>query len=120
MNLDVADFAGRLRDARWERELARELRARPEAERFEFLRALLDVQHAVALDLARKCLSERRSFESLLEQGLREADASSIRDWLECVTPKLGPRRVAAFLKKFAPVYPDGVRHAEYWLPGVS
>jgi len=120
MTLDAKNYVGRARDPKWERDLARELRLLPEAERFQFVKDLLDVQFAVALDLARKCLSEKESLESLLEFGLQQADVSTIQDWLKCVLPRLGARRLVRCLHRHLNDYPQAVESARYWLPGLQ
>jgi hypothetical protein len=119
MTLDAKNYVGRARDPVWERDLARELRLLPEAERLRFVKDLLDVHLVVALDLARKCLSKKESLESLLELGLQEADPSAIRDWLKCVLPGLGARRLVRCLYRHLEDYPEAVESARYWLPGL-
>ncbi|HWE39214.1 MAG TPA: hypothetical protein VG406_21875 [Isosphaeraceae bacterium] len=117
MTLKASEFAGLRRDPRWENALARDLRTLSESERFRFLDELLSVQPTVALGLARRCLSQKASFEAILERGLGEADASSIRDWLACVTPHLGMRRVIRRLRELLPGHRAMVKAAAYWLP---
>ena len=116
MNLSAEEYAGRTCHPDWERELARILRTIPEPDRLDFLGEFLSVNYPLALLLARRCLSERKSFEILLEGGLNEADASGIRYWLECVVPHLGIRRVVRHLLRRAATNPEGVRKARYWL----
>ncbi len=120
MTLSAQDFKNRSRDPQWERELAQELRQIPEQERLKFLLELLSVNQVVALDLARKSLSERNSFETLLENGLQSADASTIRYWLESVVPGLGFPRVVRQLRRHSQSYPAGVKKARYWLTSFS
>jgi hypothetical protein len=73
----------------------------------------------VALELARKCLSETKSFEVLLELGLQTANASSIQDWLKCVLHPLGARRLVHDLARRLSDYPKAVASARYWLSGL-
>ncbi|MFI5454991.1 MAG: hypothetical protein ACHRXM_06025 [Isosphaerales bacterium] len=119
MTLDAKNYVGRVRDPKWERDLARELRLLPEAMRLQFVKDLLDVHLVVALDLARKCLSQRESLESLLEFGLQEANPSTMQDWLKCVLPGLGARRLVRCLHGHLNDYPQAVESARYWLPGL-
>jgi hypothetical protein len=70
MTLSAEEFKDRSRHPHWERELAQKLRQIPEQERLKFLLEFLSVNQVVVLDLARRCLSERKSFETLLENGL--------------------------------------------------
>ncbi len=120
MNFSAKDFGKRARQAGWERELAKDLRRLSEAERLSFLLDLLSENSSLALDLARKCLTDRKSFEIILERGLQDADASSIRYWLGCVIPPLGFPRVVRHLGRLASTYPIGVRKASYGLPTFS
>lgn len=117
MKPQARDYEGRTRNPVWERDLARQLRTLSEAERRAFFGEFLSVNQAVALDLARKCLMEKRSLEDLLARGLAEADASSMREWLECVMPRLGLRHVVRYLMQQRPANPSGVEKAVYWLP---
>jgi hypothetical protein len=119
ITLSAENYAGRTRNPEWERALARELRSHPEADRLRFITDLLDVHQVVALELSRKCLEEKKSFEALLELGLRKGDASSIQDWLKCVLPHLGARHVVQYLCSRRGKYPQGVEQARYWLPGL-
>lgn len=116
MELSARDYAGRMRDPRWERRLALDLRGLSEGERLDFCLEFSGSNPIVALDLARRCLGDRESFEAILRRGLREADASSIRYWLEAVVPALGLRRLARLLEQAAPTDPEAVRKARYWL----
>lgn len=113
----VEDYRDRRRDPAWERQLVRALRQETEAFRLQFIGDLLDARVPLALVFAQKCLAERRSFEALLHRGLREADASSIRFWLECVVPRLGFRRAVRLLNESGPDERAGVEKARYWLP---
>ena len=99
------------------RELAASLRTRPEGERFEFIQCLLPRHPVLALQLANASLRERCHFESLLQQGLKTADASSIQFWLEAIVPRLGARRVLSTLESTVETDPDAVDKALYWLP---
>ena len=119
MTLDAKTFAGRQRSPEWERKLAHDLRMLPEAERLRFITEFLDIHLLVALDLARKCDFGRKSLESLLELGLEKADPSVIQDWLKCVLPGLGARRLVQCLLRHLKEYPQAVESALYWLPGL-
>ncbi len=120
MNLSARDYAGRARGSVWELDLAQELRRQPEAARLDFLDDLITSNPIVGLDLARRCLSESRSFEVLLDRALRESNASSIRYWLECIVPRLGFRRVVGQLRGHIVEGREAVRFAKYWLPMFS
>ena len=110
MTLDAKNYVGRARNpGGWERNLARELKPLPEAKKLQFVEDLLDVHLVVVLDLARKCLSEKESLEKLLVYGLQEVDPSAIQDWLKCVLPHLGARRVVRCLYRHLKDYPQAV-----------
>jgi len=117
MNLSARDYAGRVRNSVWEQELAQELRRHPESERLEFIADFAFANVVVALELARRCLSENKSYEVLLRQALMHADPSGIRHWLQCVTPRLGFRKVVRYLRESKAHHPEGVEKAKYWLP---
>ncbi|MGH9839003.1 MAG: DUF433 domain-containing protein [Blastocatellia bacterium] len=117
MMLKVEDYVFRRRDSVWERELARQLRELPEAERFEFINEFLN-HTLLGLMFANKCLREPKYFKQLLYRGLETADASSIKEWLECVVPRLGFNRVIAILREEVERDPQAVDKAVYWMHG--
>jgi len=100
--------------------LSHQLRKHPESEKLVFLVDFVDINPLVALDLARKCLSHRKSFETLLEKALSEADRSVMKYWLECIVPRLGFRRVVQSLQARIRSNAEGVARAVYWLPKFS
>lgn len=120
MTLSVHDYAERVRDSRWERDLAQELRKLPERERLEFVSDFALANPAVALDLAKKCLTQKQSFELLLDQALDNSSSSGIRYWLESIVPRMGVRRVISHLRRRANSNAEGVARAAYWLPMFS
>lgn len=118
MALLVEDYAPKLRDSKVEKELAAELRKRPEAERLQFINELMEVPHCfgVATWLAKTCLKERRSLEAVLAQGLERGDASTLKHWIEAVIQGLGFRRVVRLVSERIALDPGSVVKAEYWL----
>lgn len=110
------DFVTRPRDSVRERELARRLRQLPEEDRFTFIRTLIDKDLVVGLLLARNCLRDRKYFETILDLGVKTADASFIKLWLQCVIPPLGFRRVVRLVTRKLATEPHGVEKAAYWL----
>jgi hypothetical protein len=117
MAISAKEYIGRPRNSVWERDLAKELRRHPEDEKLEFIKDFATFNPVVAMNLARKCLAKKRSFETLLEQALDQADPSSIRYWLECLVPRLGFRRVITHLRSNSGTHGEGVAKAKYWLP---
>lgn len=116
----AAEYGTRPRNPIWERELSQKLRAVPEAERLQFIQDFALFNTVVALEIAQKCLCERRSFEVLLDRAIDEADPSGLRYWLACVMPRLGFRRVVSILREQARTRADRVALAAYWLPSFS
>lgn len=119
MSLNAADYAGRRRESTWERKLAQDVRLLSEPDRLHFVAAMLDVNEVVALDIARRCLKSRISFEAILELGLKRADANSVQYWLNAVLDALGERRLYRLLDSHRRMYPLAVERACYWLPGL-
>lgn len=117
MELQLEDYIGRRRDTQRERELASLLRQMPEAERFEYIQQALRKHVVVGLQLAHTCLRDNKNFVTLLHQGLQQADASSIHNWLETVAPHLGFKRVIYLLNQSLQDTPEAVDMALYWLP---
>lgn len=120
MALRVEDYAPRLRDSKVERELAAELKKLPEAERLQFIIELMycGLPHcfAVGLWLAKTCLKERQSLETILTQGLERGDASTVKHWIEAVIHGLGFRTVVRLVSERIATDPGSVIKAEYWL----
>ena len=102
MELNLEDYIGRRRDTVRERELASLLRKMPEPERFEYIQQAMRKHIVVGLELANSCLQHKTYFLALLQEGLENADASSICWWLEVALPHLGSRRVLIELTRFA------------------
>lgn len=119
MRPKVEDYVNRPRDSKREQALARALRELPEVERFEFVQELVARGQYLGLLMASRSLRDKKYFEQLLDDGLDRGDASSIAFWLECVTPKLGGRKVISILRDNLEARPDAVGKALYWLPSL-
>lgn len=119
MTLNPSDYANRRRHPLWERQLANELRLHHEPIRLAFIKGMMPVHEVVALDLARRCLKERDSFETILVIGLCFANASSMQYYLKAVFDALGERRLLRLLDKHKATYPVGVERAAYHLHGL-
>lgn len=117
--MQIEDVPIRPRDSVRERELARQIRQLPEADRYEFIRTLLNKDLVVGLAMANACLRDKKHFEAILDQGLKTADASHIGLWLKCVIPKLGFRKVLHLVTDKLATEPKGVEKAAYWLWGL-
>ena len=115
--MKATDFVGKLRDTETEKAIANELSSLSEADSFQFVIDMLGVNEVVALELASKCLRTKGYFIDLLKKGLHDANASTIRRWLECVCPRLGVRRVIEYCVAQLDEEPNGVARAIYFLP---
>jgi hypothetical protein len=115
--LKVEDHIADIRYEELRKNFARHLKEYPEEDRFKFIKAALPYDALGALKLANSCLRRREYFVELFEQGLHEADASSILMWLECLVPRLGVMRVLNILSDKLNTEPKQVRKAIYWLP---
>ncbi len=116
-DLKVENHINDLRDERLRDNFARRLKKYSEEDRFEFIKTALSYDVIGALKLANSCLRRRAYFAEIFEQGLQEADASSILWWLQCVVPRLGMKRILNILNDKLETEPNQVRKAIYWLP---
>jgi hypothetical protein len=119
MTPKVSDYANRRRDSVWERDLARKLRQETESDRLEFILELLKSNEVVALDIAKRVLRERMSFERILVIGLKKGNPSSIQHYLRAVVDALGIMRLMDRLDQYRELYPLAVDRSLYWLPGL-
>src|SRR5262245_20102535 len=110
------DYAGRPNTDEIRRAIIAELKKLDEPERYTFILEMIRIDPAFGIELANRSLRSREFFEKILREGLRTADASSVRDWLAAILPRLGTKRVLAILKDTLPENPKGVRKASYWL----
>ena len=113
--MHAIEYADKLRDTATERQLAKDLRALPEEDRFGFILEMLEIDLLVALKLANACLRRRDLLTRLLEHGIARAnDLSIIKHWLEHLVPRLGAKRVIAVLREQLDAHPFGVGSALY------
>src|SRR5688500_15921165 len=74
----------------------------------------LDHDQVVGLELANRVLRHRNQFERLMQRGFGEADASTIRFWLDCCVPRVGARRAMNLLREAALRDADAGRRVFY------
>lgn len=117
MRLRIEDYAGKPRDTQREHALIRSLRGVPEDQAWHFIQDMLRQDQRLGLLLAKSVLHTPALFQSLLEQGIQQADASAIEHWLACCVPKIGARQAMTTLKKQLMACPSGVEKALYWMP---
>jgi hypothetical protein len=105
------------RHSKQEQALLRRIRALPQSQRMEILAPLLDFQGWVALVLAERAQLSRSDYLAILKRGLAEADASSIRYWMEATVRHLGWRKVFSILRDMEAAWPSPGASALYHMP---
>ncbi len=117
----LEEFVPVVGDSAAERKLAKALREQPAEDRLQFIQRLIAVKQPkclrTGLRLVKSCVQDRRSLLQILDQGLREADASVVADWIEAVVSGLGFKRVVGVLADRLDTDPESVIKARYWLP---
>jgi hypothetical protein len=106
----------KLRDARVVNRLVADLRGQPEDVVFDRVRALIRLDDKPGLNIAKRTLRRRASFERLFADGLGMANASTIREWIEACEPRIGTRRLLDLVEARLEVAPRDVERALYWL----
>jgi len=114
---DLRAYVAGRRDSKQEQALLRRIRALPQPQRMEILAPLLDFKGSVALVLADRAQLSRGDYLAILERGLAEADASSIKFWLEATVRHLGWRKVFSILRGIAAPWPSPGASALYHVP---
>lgn len=116
--------AKRLRDSVLENELSRLLRDASDAEREDFLVALLKCEQfgarMGALALVRRTVTNRKSLQKIFRVGLGRKDVSEINSWLRAVAPRLGVDSILSFLAKDDIKAAEIVRCWYYLMPYVT
>jgi hypothetical protein len=114
---DLRAYVTGRRDSKQEQALLRRIRALPQSRRMEILVPLLDLKRSTALVLADRSQLTRGDYLAILKRGLVEADASSIKFWLEATVRHLGWRRVFSILRGMSAPWPSPGASALYHLP---
>ena len=105
------------RNSQTENENCRALRELPEDVRVKIIQEVLDKNRALGLRLAMRTIRSKKFFVEILNRGLDAADASEIYYWLECVSPRIGPKRILRILGERLADNPEAVAKATYWMP---
>ena len=113
---DLRAYVTGRRHSKQEQALLRRIRALPQSQRMEVLAPLLDFKRWVALFADRAQLS-RGDYLAILKRGLAQADASSIKFWLEATVRHLGWPTVFSVLRERAAPWPSPGALALYHLP---
>jgi hypothetical protein len=114
---DLRAYVTGRRHSKQEQALLRRIRALPQSQRMEILAPLLDFKGSVALVLADRAQLSRDDYLAILMRGLAEADASTIRFWLEATVRHLGWRKVFSILRDMAAPWPSPGASALYHVP---
>src|SRR5580658_2055513 len=114
---DLRAYVTGRRHSKQEQALLRRIRALPQSQRMEILAPLLDLKESAALVLADRSQLSRGDYLAILKRGLADADASSIKFWLEATVRHLGWRKVFSILRGMAAPWPSPGASALYFLP---
>jgi hypothetical protein len=114
--LNIENYRGKLRDTQLEKDLTKALRSMEGDQALSFLLKLIDVHLVAALDIAGRVLRDRKQFTALLDRGLQDSNASTIKHWINCVEPNLGTRRVINHLRSKIDEFPGGVCRSLYFI----
>jgi hypothetical protein len=105
------------RHSKQEQALLRRIRALPSSQRMEVLAPLLDLKGSVALILADRAQLSRGDYLAILKLGVANADATSIKFWLEATVCHLGWPAVFSVLRDMAAPWPSPGASALYHVP---
>lgn len=114
---DLRAYAGGRRDSKQEQALLRRIRALPQPQRMEILAPLLKTHWHGALLIADRAQLARVDYIAIFKRGLAEADASSIKFWLEATVRHIGWRKVISILHDVAAPWPSRGAFALYHMP---
>lgn len=114
---DLRAYVTGPRHSKQEQALLRRIRALPQSQRMEILAPLLDLKGWVALILADRAQLSRGDYLAIFERGLAEADASSIRYWMEATVRHIGWKKVFSILRDMAAPWPSPGASALYCVP---
>jgi hypothetical protein len=95
----------------------RSILALPQAQRMEILTPLLDRNGSDALVLADRAELSQDDYLAILKRGIAEADASSVKFWLEATVGHLGWPTVFSVLRSMAAPWPSPGASALYHVP---
>jgi hypothetical protein len=104
------------RDTGLERSLAKELRCLPQAERYEILRPFISRSH-LALVLAEKSGLDANDYRKIWNDGLDNANASTIKWWISTIAPNLGWRKTFLLFEQAIDNDSDNIALAIYHVP---
>lgn len=106
-------------DSKRDNEIVRLLREIDSFEALEIIKSMVNRESPNAYYVACKVLNERKVAEPFFIYGLSKADASTIKLWLEFAIPRIGLKKIIAFLKNKENQNSYIIDKALYWLPSL-
>jgi hypothetical protein len=95
----------------------RRVQALPQAQRFEILLPLLELDMRMALLLIGSAQLSQAAYLQVFNEGPVKGDASSVSVWMKATVPHLGWPVVFSILRNAMPTKPQGVANALYHVP---
>jgi hypothetical protein len=117
LGVDLRAYASGRRDSKREQALLRRLRALPQPQRMEALVPLLEINLSTALALVDRAQLSRAAYLAVLQRGLIQGNASSVKFWMKATIAHLGWRRVISALREALTTNPRGGAFALYHVP---
>ncbi len=124
--LNPEDYVARKQDGVWDEALREQLKQLSEEDRAAFLVEVLVRQELARYGkgkwfaLVRALVSGADKYELLLTRGLEVADASTVKEWLECCVQRMGIRWTIGVLGRATVTMPGKVELTKYWLPALA
>jgi hypothetical protein len=117
LGADLRAYVSGRRDSKREQALLRRLRALPQPQRMEVLAPLLEANLGAALVFVDRAQLSRAAYLAVLQQGLVQGNASSVKFWMKATVAHLGWRRVISVLREALTTNPRGGAFALYHVP---
>lgn len=119
LGVDLRAYVSGRRDSKREQALLQRLRALPQPQRMEILAPLLEINLSTVLALMDRTQLSPAAYLEVLQQGLIQGNASSVKSWMKATVPHLGWRTVYSVLREALTTNPRGGAFALYHLPYV-
>ena len=117
LGVDLRAYVNGRRESKREQVLLRRLRALPQPQLMEVLAPLLEINLSTALVLVDRAQLSRAAYLAVLQQGLIQGNASSVKFWMKATLAHLGWRRVISALREALTTNPRGGAFALYHVP---
>jgi hypothetical protein len=112
----VEKFISSPRETVFEENLKKQLRHLEDAEREKIVEGVLKRSSGHGLNLVKACCRRPSFFKMILKEGVKTADASYIRSWIDCVVPKIGIRATLKELGRMMREENTDIGKVFYWL----